>query len=140
MKRQFLNKKTSSYLSVYDDYRKRYTGSYETEYYKVRENFSETVGLPYNFISSGDYDPTVITTPLPTLANVIAPTVYTINAFTIGTWTNLAYNDPLVWGIDRYYIFNVTSNGNSYKLGFYGGDAPLSLSLIHISEPTRPCH
>ena len=126
MKRQFLNKKTSSYLSVYDDYRKRYTGSYETEYYKVRENFSETVGLPYNFISSGDYDPTVITTPLPTLANVIAPTVYTINAFTIGTWTNVAYNDPLVWGIDRYYIFNVTSNGNSYKLGFYGGDAPLS--------------
>lgn len=126
MKREFLNKKQSSYLQVYDDYRKKFSQGYETDYYKIREQYGETMGLAYNVISAGDYDPSTITTPLPTLDNVMSTASFIVDPFTIGSFKNVGYNEPLVWSIDRWYLFDIVSNGNEFKLGFYGGDAPLS--------------
>ena len=136
MKRQFLNKKQeSNYLAIYDEYRRKYTQGYETGYYRLRDQFGDNVGLPYNVISSGDYDPTTITTPLPTLAHTISPATYTVAPFTVGNYQTVGYNDSLVWGIDRYYLFNITSNGNDFKLGFYGGNQPLSFTSTSSTYP-----
>ncbi len=126
MKREFLNKKQNSYLQVYDEYRKKYTEGYGTEYSRMREEFGENMGLAYNVISSGDYDSTTITSPLEILDNVMSTASFIVDPFTIGSYKNVAYNEPLVWSIDRWYLFDIVSNGNEFKLGFYGGDAPLS--------------